>query len=204
MAAFPVFVEEQPEVTGFAVHYPVSEQFYEISEPLFEFRRLPYAVKCSVWFEDVQVRVHCLALIDILVAQPHVPDFAPVFGECLEITVLYGVEAVFLYVVEQLYGIFKCLRIPCRPAIFAEPVDCESEGINLLFSVGRLFLRSEAPVNSAEFPVIEPVDDFPFGPCRRFKIFRPAEDAVCSGECPQYPCVQYGSLASVAVFFPFS
>ena len=145
---------------------------------------LPDSVQACICLQHVQMGIHCLALIGILVAESHILDFSPFAGKRLEITVLAGVETVFLNVPVQFLCELEGLLIPACPVPLCKAVDAEGYGVNLLLGVERGAVRIDAPIDTALLNVIEVVDNEAFGLHGHCLVFLAPEQPECVGECP--------------------
>ena len=146
------------------------EYFYKSAEAIFKKLILPDAEQAGVGFEDVKVSVHRLALVGILVTESHIFDLVPLAGECFKIAVLFSVEAMVFYRIEQFYGIFQSLSVACGAVEFGESVNGECYRIYLFLRIERSAVRIQRPVGSAIFLIKEPVDEHGFGFLRHFKV----------------------------------
>ena len=144
----------------------------------------------------MQMGIHRLALVLILGAEAHVGYFSPFAGQGFAITVFHGVEAMLFDGLEQADGICQRFIIARGTSIFTQPVDGETQSVNLLLGIERIAFIVERPVNSAKFIVVETVDKSAFGTRSRFQILRPPQQAVCSRKGPQDAGVQDGPLFS--------
>ena len=124
--AVPIVVEEEFQVAALTVQNLLDEQQDEVPELLLQPLVFPNTVEVGVWLKDVQMGVHCLALVLVFFAEAHIGNLFPLAGEGFEIAVLFGVEAVLLDRVEQADGIVQCLFIARCAGIFAQSIDGKS------------------------------------------------------------------------------
>ena len=146
---------------------------------------LPDAVQAGICLKYMQMSVHRLALVGILVAEPHVADFSPFAGECFEIAVLLLVETVLFDVVVEFFCKFKRFCIACSPVEFGKTVDAECDCIDLLLGVERGAVRVDAPVYATELFVKEIVEYQSFGPFCHLPVFLTVEKTICARKGPE-------------------
>ena len=138
--------------------------------------------------------IHGLCIVLVLVAQAHVPERPPGPGKGLQIAVPFTVEGVLLDAAVEGYGAFQGLFVPAGAVQFAQSVDGEGDGIDLLLGVERPASGIQAPEGSAVLPVHEAVHNHAGRPPGDGEMLRPAEQPVCGSEGPEYPGVQDAAL----------
>ena len=122
--------------------------------------------------------VHGLAFVGILFTQSHICYFLPVTGGCFAITILYGIKAMCLDVVEKADGIVQGFLVACSPMVFAQSVDGKSEGIDLFLGVAGYTVAVQGPIDASVFLVEEIVDDDSFGTGGYLQIVFPSEQTI--------------------------
>ena len=183
-------------MTGLDIQNPFREKAYQIAQLPLQTGILPHAEKIGIRFQNMQMGIHRLALVLILGAEAHVGYLSPFAGQGFTITVLHGVETMLFNRLKQADGICQCFIIARGTSIFTQPVDGETQSVNLLLGIERIAFIVERPINSAKFIVVETVDKSAFGTRSRFQILRPPQQAVCSRKGPQDAGVQDGPLFS--------
>lgn len=138
--------------------------------------------------------IHRLAFIGIFLAKAHIGYLVPLPGKRFTVAVLYSVEAMGLYVIEQTDGILQCFRISGGPVIFAQTINGKTDGVNLFFGIQRLTPVIKRPINSSELRIIKTVDKVTFGPGCHLFVFFFAQQAVSGRVGPQNTCMQNGSF----------
>ena len=138
--------------------------------------------------------VHGLGIVAVLFRQSHVLYGLPVAGASLQISAFDRVQAMVLDAAPQSYGQFQRLFFAGGAEILRTTVHREGDGVELLFGIERLAVRGEAPVDAAEFGVVETVPYLHESIAGGAEVFFLAEKPVGRRKCPQYAGVQYGSL----------
>ena len=85
------------------------------------------------------------------------------------------------------------------PGIFAQPIDSETDGIELLLRVLRISLIVKTPIDAAVFMVDKVLQDIVFGPTGYLQVFWFAQHTIGSGEGPQDACIEDGSLVGMGM-----
>ncbi len=145
--------------------------------------------------------VHRLLLVCVLVREAHIGDFLPVAGEGLDVASAVGLAVACprLQVAEKPFGDFKGLLGGCSPAILAQSVDGEADGVRLLLGVERSPGGIDRPVDTPHLPVEEMVAQVLICAGGGCEILRVANDAVCGRECPEQAAIEYRPLGGIIV-----
>ena len=100
------------------------------------------------------------------------------------------VESVPLDGFEQPDSLFKGFAVARGPVVFAQSVEGESEGVELLAGVERRTVRGDLPVDAAVLLVVKMSQQPLLGPCGTFEVFRTPQCAVGRRESPENAAVK--------------
>ena len=194
-----MLVEEQTQMTRRRIDYMPLEGIEQRAYAFDELLVAPYAQQIGIRLDYMQMCVHRLAVVAVLGRQTHILYGLPVARSRLDIASAAAVAAAGLDVVVERHGISQRLPIARGADIFAQPVEGEAEGIELLAGVERPPLGVERPVYAAELRVVEAVYQIPFGARRGREVILATRYAVCGRKGPQYAGVEYRAFGCVGI-----
>ena len=136
------------------------------------------------------MRVHRLVGIDVVGAEGHVLERGEVAGKGLDVAAVLRILETGFHDLEQVDGVFEDLVVMGGLEQFAEPVDGESLGVQLLLGLQPLAGGIHAPVHAAVPVVAEMLQEVIPGMDGRHQVFRLVEHPVGGGESPEDAGVQ--------------
>ena len=158
-ASCPVHLEEEVEVVCLGVENLVREDVDEVSQRHLHLRLVvdvhlfagllhlfQASEEVGVWLNNMQVCVLRFGIVCVEFRQPHVRNLSPLSCLRLDISVIYNVERVVFYDIEEVEAELQrfLLLLFChtavvhrRPDIFAHAVEHETDGIELFLRVRR-------------------------------------------------------------------
>ena len=127
----------------------------EIADALFQLFGLPHTIEIGIWLNDMQMGIHGTGTILILIRESHICDRLPFTGQCLNISIVLGIEGMLFDVVIEGDGNIQRFLVTCSTRILGKSVNGKADGIGLFLGIKRIALVIHAPVDATIFLIQE-------------------------------------------------